>query len=57
MFRLKSKPSSGVIVYVSCGILLVDYLEIGANIVVKYYAALLDNLKQQLVSKYQDKLS
>jgi hypothetical protein len=29
----------------------------GANITVKYYVALLHNLKQQLLSKYQDKLS
>jgi histone-lysine N-methyltransferase SETMAR len=35
------------------GILLVDYLEKRA----KYYVALLDKLKEQLVSKHRDKLS
>jgi hypothetical protein len=38
-------------------ILLVDYLEKGATIMEKYYVALLDKLKQQLVSKHQGKLS
>jgi hypothetical protein len=33
------------------GILLVDYLEKGATIMVKYYFALLDTLKQQLIFK------
>jgi hypothetical protein len=33
------------------GILLVDYLEKGATITEEYYVALLDKLKQQLVSK------
>jgi hypothetical protein len=37
--------------------LLVDYLEEGATITAKYYVALLDGLKQQLVSKYRGKLS
>jgi hypothetical protein len=39
------------------GILLLDYLEKDAAITAKYYIALLDKLKQQLVSKRQDKLS
>jgi hypothetical protein len=39
------------------GILLVDYLEKGAAIMAKYYVALLDKLKQQLVSKRRGKLS
>jgi hypothetical protein len=40
------------------GILLVDYeyLEKGAAITAKYYVALLDKLKQQLVSKCRGKL-
>jgi hypothetical protein len=38
------------------GILLVDYLERGATIMAKYYVALLDEMKQQLVSKHQGKL-
>jgi hypothetical protein len=37
------------------GILLVNYLEKGATIMVKYYVALLDKLKQPLVSKHQGK--
>jgi histone-lysine N-methyltransferase SETMAR len=37
--------------------LLVDYLEKGATITAKYYVALLDEMKQQLVSKPQSKLS
>jgi hypothetical protein len=39
------------------GILLVVYLEKGATIMTKYYVALLDKLKQQLVSKRRGKLS
>jgi hypothetical protein len=39
------------------GILLVDYLEKFATITTKYYVALLDKLKQQLVSKHQGNLS
>jgi hypothetical protein len=39
------------------GIFLVDYLEKGENITAKYYVALLDKLKQQLVSKRRGKLS
>jgi hypothetical protein len=39
------------------GILLVDYLEKGATITAKYYVALLDKLKQQLVCKLRGKLS
>jgi hypothetical protein len=39
------------------GILLIDYLEKGATITAKYYVALLDKLKQQLVSKRREKLS
>jgi hypothetical protein len=38
------------------GILLVDYLEKGATITAEYYVALLDKLKQQLVSKPSSKL-
>jgi hypothetical protein len=38
------------------GILLVDYLEKGANLTAKYYVALLDKLKQQLVFKREGKL-
>jgi hypothetical protein len=34
------------------GILPVNYLEKGANIMAKYYVTLLDKLKKQLVSKY-----
>jgi hypothetical protein len=48
------KSSSKVLVSIfwgNYGILLVGYLEIYANIAAKYYAALLDNLKQQLHSK------
>jgi hypothetical protein len=37
------------------GILLVDYLEKGATIMAKYCAALLDKMKQQLVSKRRGK--
>jgi histone-lysine N-methyltransferase SETMAR len=37
--------------------LLVDYLQKGATITAKYCVALLDKLKQQLVSKCQGKLS
>jgi hypothetical protein len=33
------------------GILLVDCLEMGATITAKYFVALLNELKQQLVSK------
>jgi hypothetical protein len=33
------------------GILLVDFLEKGETITAKYYTALLDKLKQQLVFK------
>jgi histone-lysine N-methyltransferase SETMAR len=36
--------------------LLVDYLEKSATITAKYYVALLDKLKQQLVSKHRGKL-
>jgi hypothetical protein len=32
--------------------LLVDYLEKGATIMAKYYFALLDKLKRQLISKH-----
>jgi histone-lysine N-methyltransferase SETMAR len=39
------------------GILLVDYLERGATITTKYYVALLNKMKQQLVSKRQGKFS
>jgi hypothetical protein len=39
------------------GILPVDYLQKYANTTAKYYDALLDNLKQQLVSKRRGKLS
>jgi histone-lysine N-methyltransferase SETMAR len=39
------------------GILLVDYLEKGATITARYYIALLDKLKLQLVSKHRGKLS
>jgi hypothetical protein len=39
------------------GILRVDYLERGATIMAKYYIALLDKMKQQLVSKHRGKLS
>jgi hypothetical protein len=39
------------------GILPVDYKEKGATITAKYYVALLDMLKQQLVSKRRGKLS
>jgi hypothetical protein len=39
------------------GILLVDYLEKGATITVEYCVALLDKLKQQLISKRRGKLS
>jgi hypothetical protein len=38
------------------GILVVDYLEKGATITAKFYIALLDRLKQQLVSKCRSKL-
>jgi hypothetical protein len=38
-------------------ILLVDYLKRGATITVKYYVGLLDEMKQQLVSKHRGKLS
>jgi hypothetical protein len=38
-------------------ILLVDYLEKCATITADYYVALLDKLKQQLVSKHRGKLS
>jgi hypothetical protein len=34
-------------------ILLVDYLEMGATITARYCVALLDKLKQQLVSKHR----
>jgi hypothetical protein len=37
--------------------LLVDYQEKGVTITVKYYIALLDKLKRQLVSKHRGKLS
>jgi histone-lysine N-methyltransferase SETMAR len=37
--------------------LLVDYLYKGAAIMAKYYVALLDKLKQQVVSKRRGKLS
>jgi hypothetical protein len=37
--------------------LLVDYLEKGASITAKYYIALLDKLRQQLVYKRRVKLS
>jgi hypothetical protein len=37
--------------------MFVDYLENGATITAKYYVALLDKLKQQLVSKRRGKLS
>jgi hypothetical protein len=36
--------------------LFVDYLQEGATVTAKYYVALLDRLKQQLVSKYRGKL-
>jgi hypothetical protein len=39
------------------GILLVDYLEKGVTIMAKYFVALLDKLKKQLVSKCRGKLS
>jgi hypothetical protein len=39
------------------GILLVDYLEKGTTIMAKYCVALLEKLKQQLVSKHPGKLS
>jgi hypothetical protein len=39
------------------GILLVDYVERGAAITAKYCVALLDEMKQQLVSKHRCKLS
>jgi hypothetical protein len=39
------------------GMLLIDYMEKGATITAKYYAVLLDKLKQQLVSKHRGKLS
>jgi hypothetical protein len=39
------------------GTLLVDYLEKGATIMAEYYIALLNKLKQQLVSKRQGMLS
>jgi histone-lysine N-methyltransferase SETMAR len=39
------------------GVLLVDYLERGATITAKCYVALLDKMKQQLVSKGRGKLS
>jgi hypothetical protein len=38
-------------------ILLVDYLEKGETITAKYHVALLDKLKQQLVSKCRGKHS
>jgi hypothetical protein len=34
------------------GILLVDYLERGVTIIAKYYVALLDEMKWQLVPKH-----
>jgi hypothetical protein len=43
--------------WVKDGILLVDYLEKGATITAEYYVALLDKMKQQLVSKRPGKLS
>jgi hypothetical protein len=54
------KPSSKVLAFVFGDkdvILLVDYLEKGANIMAKYCVVLHDKLKQQLVSKHQGKLS
>jgi histone-lysine N-methyltransferase SETMAR len=38
------------------GILLVDYLEKGATITAKYCIALLDKMKQQMISKHRIKL-
>jgi hypothetical protein len=39
------------------GILLVNHLEKGATIIAKYYVAILNIMKQQLVSKRQSKFS
>jgi hypothetical protein len=53
------KSSSKVVVSVfwdKDGILPVDYQERGATITAKYYVALLDEMKQQLVSKRRGKL-
>jgi hypothetical protein len=38
------------------GILLVNYLKKGATITAGYYIALLNKLKQQVISKCRDKL-
>jgi hypothetical protein len=54
------KSSSKVLVSVFWDkhvIFLVDNLEKGATITAEYYVALLDELKQQLVSKRRGKLS
>lgn len=59
MFKTQ-KSSSKVMAHAFCdkdGISLVDYLEQGAAIMAKYYVALLDKLKQQLVSKRRGKRS
>jgi hypothetical protein len=45
------RQGDGICLLGQDGILLVDYLEQGATITAKYYVALLDKLKQQLVSK------
>jgi sulfur relay (sulfurtransferase) complex TusBCD TusD component (DsrE family) len=50
----RQKSSSKVLASVfwyKDGILLADHLEKGATITYKYYVALLNKLKQQLVSK------
>jgi hypothetical protein len=39
------------------GMFFVDYLEKGATITAKYYVALLNKLKEQLVSKHRGKFS
>jgi hypothetical protein len=53
------KSSSKVLVSVfwnKHGLLLIGYLKNGAAIIAKYYVALLDKLKQKLVSKCQGNL-
>jgi hypothetical protein len=54
------KSSSKVLVSVfwdKHGILLVDYLEKGAPTTAKYYVALLDEMKQHLISKHRSNFS
>jgi histone-lysine N-methyltransferase SETMAR len=59
--KIKTQKSSGKVLasvfWDKDGISLVVHVENGATITAKYYVALLDKLKQQLVSKRRGKLS